>query len=395
MMVPETPVQIATRPEQLQQIASAARDHGVLALDTEFMREKTYRSRLCLTQVAVGDSIWLVDPMDGADLEPIAELVGDADVEVLLHAGKQDLEIFYEAYGTVPRRIFDVQLAAGFAGYGASLPYGRLVEATTRVSLTKGESYTDWCRRPLTPSQLKYAADDVRYLEDVAAKVKADLERLERASWVEEEMLAFEDEDAYRSEPTEMWRRVSGRGTLKPKQMTVLREVAAWREEQAARRDIPRGWVIKDATLVEVARRSPRSIEDLKNVRGLNAKEIERSGRQVLDAVRKGIEALPMERPDVPSRSVQARARMVSGLADAIVRARCEEAQLATEMVANRSELDALLADVFSHRVDEKRHRLLQGWRRRIAGDAVLALATGKLAVRVLDDPPYIEEVEV
>ena len=393
--MPETPVQIATSPEQLQQIVAAARDHGVLALDTEFMREKTYRSRLCLTQVAVRDSIWLVDPMEGADMAPIAELVGDPDVEVLLHAGKQDLEIFYEAYGTIPRRIFDVQLAAAFAGYGASLPYGRLVEATTGVSLTKGESYTDWCRRPLTPSQLKYAADDVRYLEEVAAKVKADLARLERSSWVDEEMLAFEEEDAYRSEPTEMWRRVSGRGTLKPKQMTVLREVAAWREEQAARRDIPRGWVIKDATLVELARRGPRSVEDLKNVRGLNAKEAERSGRHILAAVAKGLEAEPMERPDVPSRSVQARARMVSGLADAIVRARCEEAQLATEMVANRSELDALLADVFSHRVDEGRHRLLQGWRRRIAGDAVLALATGKLAVRVLDDPPYIEEVEV
>lgn len=386
---------LVSHPAELEEVVSDARARGAIGLDTEFMREKTYRARLCLAQVAVGERIWLIDPLAGTDLQPIAELVGESGVEVVLHAGKQDLEIFYEYYGVVPKNIFDVQLAAAFAGHGASLPYGRLVEETTGVSLTKGESYTDWCRRPLTASQIKYAGDDVRYLVPVAERLREELAELDRADWVHEEMAALENEAAYRFEPGDAWKRVSGRGTLKPKQMMVLRELASWREEAAARRDLPRGWVMKDATLVEIARRSPSSAKELSNVRGLNPKEAERSGRHLLAAVSRGRSLEPMERGPAPSRQIQARARMVSGLADAIVRARAEHARLATELVATRGELEALLAAIFSGEVDEGRHRLLQGWRRQIAGDAVMALATGEVAVRVTDRPPFIEEVGV
>ena len=228
-----------------------------------------------------------------------------------------------------------------------------------------------------------------------ADRLRAELEELGRIDWVAEEMFALEDESAYRFTPEDAWKRVAGRGTLKPKQLTILRELATWREEAASRRDLPRGWVMKDATLVELARRGPSSTRDLGNVRGLNAKEAERSGRQILAAIARGREAEPMESLPAPSRQIQARARMVSGLADAIVRARAEDAQLATELVATRGELEALLAAVFSGEVDADRHRLLQGWRRVIAGDAVMALATGQVAVKVTDRPPFIEEVGV
>ena len=386
---------LVSHPDALQEVVAAARAAGTIGLDTEFMREKTYRARLCLAQVAAGDQVWLIDPLKDTDLRPIGELVADPDVEVVVHAGKQDLEIFYEYYGVVPKRIFDVQLAAAFAGHGASLPYGRLVEETTGVSLTKGESYTDWCRRPLTDSQIKYAGDDVRYLVPVANRLREELDELDRRDWVVEEMAAFEDESAYRFTPEDAYKRVGGRGTLKPKQMTILKELAHWREEAAARRDLPRGWVMKDATLVEIARRGPSSVKELGNVRGLNAREAERSGRQILAAVERGRGQEPIERGPVPSRQIQARARMVSGMADAIVRARAEHARLATELVATRGELEALLAAIFTGEVDEARHRLLQGWRRTIAGDAVMALATGEVAVRVTDRPPFIEEVRV
>ena len=386
---------LVSDPAELERIADASRAVGTIGLDTEFMREKTYRARLCLAQIAAGEQVWLIDPLEQPDLKPIAQLVADPDVEIIVHAGGQDLEIFYEYYGVIPRRIFDVQLAAAFAGYGASLPYGRLVQEVAGVSLVKGESYTDWCRRPLTSSQVRYAGDDVRYLVAIATRLKDELREMGRQDWVTEEMAPLEDEAAYRFEPQEAWRRVSGRGTLKPKKLAVLQALAAWREETASRRDLPRGWVMKDATLVDLARRVPKSKGDLGNVRGLNSREIERSGNEIVAAILAGEKQEPMDRAPAPPRQLQARARMVSGLADAIVRARAEHARLATELIATRAELEALLTEVFAGKVDESRHRLLQGWRRDIAGDAVVDLVTGKLAVRVTDKPPFIEEVGV
>ena len=393
--VTDLPVPPFVETADTQPVVDAARAAGAIGFDTEFMREKTYRARLCLAQISAGDEVWLLDPLDGVDLKPIAELLADKDVEVLIHAGRQDLEIFYETYGTIPRRIFDVQLAAAFAGYGASLSYGRLVEAVLEVKLEKGESYTDWCRRPLTDSQKRYAADDVRFLGLLRRRLTERLDSMGRLAWFEEEMKALEDETSYLIDPDVLWQKVSGRGSLHPRATAVLRELARWREELAETRDLPRGWVVKDATLVEIARKSPTTVEDLHRIRGLNRREADKSARQILAAIQSGRSGRPVERAKAPSKSIQARARMVSGLADALVRARCEEARLATELVATRGELEDLLTDAFNGRVDESKYRLLQGWRRELAGDAVLDLARGRLGVRVIPDPPYIKEVRV
>jgi ribonuclease D len=270
-----------------------------------------------------------------------------------------------------------------------------LVQATLGVSLTKGESYTDWCRRPLTDAQTRYAADDVRYLGPAADRLLTELEEAGRLKWVEEELTEMENEDSYRLDLDNLWRRVGGRGSLSPRATAILRELAKWREETAMARDIPRGWVIKDATLIDIARRAPSTLGDLKSVRGLNAREADRAGNDILAAIQRGKQGRVVDKPEGPSRSIQARARMVSGLADAVVRARCEKAGLATELVATRGELEALLTEVFSGDVDESHHRVLHGWRREIAGDAVVDLAEGKIAVRVLNDPPFVEEVRV
>jgi ribonuclease D len=382
-----------TTGDVLAGVVESARSTDCVALDTEFLRERTYRARLCLVQLATPTTVHLVDPLVDIDLRPIAELIADPSIEVIVHAGRQDFELFVERYGVTPTRIFDVQLAAGFVGLGASLPYGRLVEETAGVQLVKGESYTDWCRRPLTNAQLSYAADDVRYLFAATDHIKERLNYLGRTSWVEEEMRMFEDPTMYATDPSDAWRRVSGRGGLSGRQLAVLREAAMWREEAAARRDIPRGWVIKDPTLVELARKAPTSVGGLKNIRGMNAREAERSGRDVVDAIRRGLDSPPVKLPPSPPRAALARSRMLSGLADAIVRARCEHHQIAPELVATRGELEALLVDAFKHDPSPAQHRLLQGWRRELAGDAVLALAWGRLAVRVIEDPPYVEEV--
>jgi len=386
-------LQLVAETRGVAELAGRVRAAGRMGLDTEFVRERTYRARLCLLQVATDDEIALVDPVS-ADVSEIARLVGAPEVEVVVHAGRQDLDILFDRYGTVPSRVYDVQIAAGFAGFGASLPYGRLVESVAGVTLTKGESYTDWCRRPLTPAQLTYAEEDVRFLLPVADRLKSELERRGRAAWALEEMRALEDEASYGVDPERAWRRIPGRGTLSPRQAAVLRRLAAWREDKAARRDIPRGWVVKDPTLGEIARRRPRTIAELKAIRGLNAREAERSGREILAevAAAAGSSVSDLEAPAWP-RAAVARARVVSGLADVVARARCERAGVAPELVVTRAEVETVLAELFSGALDENRHRLLRGWRRTLVGEHIVALARGETAVRATDAPPYVEEV--
>lgn len=382
-------------PGSLEAVVEEAKSGSRFGLDTEFLREKTYRARLCLVQVSTTKGVYLLDPLGGLDLAPLAALIADEGVEVIVHAGRQDFELFYERYGAVPRAVFDVQVAAAFAGYGASLPYGRVVEALTGTSLVKGESYTDWCKRPLTTAQLSYAADDVRYLIQMSDKLRSKLGKLGRLDWCLDEMAFYESAAAYEVDPAEVWRKVSGRGGLSGRQMAALRELARWREESAARRDLPRGWVVKDQTLIEIARRMPADREALKGIRGINPREAERSASGVLDAIEKSKSSPPTESIPGPPRAAQSRARLLSGLADAVVRARCEAAGMATELVSTRGELEGLLADVFGGKVDPSQHRLLQGWRKELAGDAVVALAEGRVAVRSIDRPPYVEEVEL
>ena len=386
---------LITSPNELEHALDAVRSSGQMALDTEFMREKTYKARLCLVQIAALDRIFLLDPLSDLDLGALAGLIEDPSIEVLVHAGKQDLEIFNEAYGCVPTNVFDVQVAASFAGFGSSLPYGRLVDTVLGLPLEKGESYTDWCRRPLTEAQMRYAADDVRYLPGVAERLKERLTELSRLEWVEEELKQLERPEAYGTDYDRIWKKVAGRGALKGEQAAVLRELARWREETAARRDLPRGWVLKDPTLVELARRTPSSTGALRNIRGMNPKEVDRSGTEILAAVERGRRAPKIEMDKAPSRTVQARARMLAGLADALVRARCERAHIATEAVTTRGELEALLAGVISGDADPSKHRLLQGWRRELAGDAVVGLASGRIALRAIESPPYVQEVGV
>jgi ribonuclease D len=386
---PDTPV--TTR--DIAGIAAEAKAAGAMGLDTEFMRERTYRARLCLVQISTPDGIYVVDPLEVEDLSEIANLIADPGVEVVVHAGRQDLEIFYERYGVVPSRIYDIQLAAAFAGLGASLPYGRLVQEVTGANLKKGESYTDWCHRPLTKEQMTYAADDVRYLLDAAAELKRRLDQQGRDTWVVEELAAFETKEAFETNLDEVYKRVGGRGSLTGKQLGVLREVARWREMEAQRRDTPRGWVVKDPTLIEIARRAPTSIPALAKTRGLNPKESERFGSAILAAIETGLSGEEIKTPKAPPRSAQVRARVLSGPCDAIVRSRCEAANLATELVSTRGELEALLADISAGVEDLSRHRMMRGWRKELAGDHVVAFASGAVSLHATERPPYIEEV--
>ena len=394
-----TQAEVVADAEALNEAVEAAQAAGTFGLDTEFMRERTYRAQLCLVQMSTPQTISIVDPLKELDLAPVAELLADPEVEVVVHAGRQDLELFHDEFSVIPTRVFDLQIAAGFAGFGASLSYGALVKAVLGKTLVKGESYTDWCRRPLTDKQLEYAADDVRWLLGAAAALKQRLVELGRLEWALEEMKPLSFEGTYNLDLDELWRRVSGRGTLSGRQLAVLRELARWREETAMKRNLPRGWLVKDASLVEIARRQPTSQDKLGRIRGLNARELGKSGTEIIRAVERGKSG---SAPDVlpsPRREDQVRTRLIGGLADVVVRTRAEAAGIAPELVATRADVESLLIRIFTGKMgDEATNgtpRLLQGWRRELAGDAVVALAEGRLGVKGIDRSPYIEEVEV
>jgi ribonuclease D len=367
-----------------------ARAEGTCAVDTEFVWERTYAPALCLVQLATAERLAVIDPLAGAPLDPVAELMADSAVEKVMHAPSGDLAAFVLHHDVRPRNVFDTQVAAGFAGYGGSPSLERLLDQAVGVRLRHDEGFTDWSRRPLTPTQIEYAADDVRYLLDAARALRKRLAGQGREAWVEEEMAQrYGDGAKLVQDPELAWRRVSGRGRLRGEQIAALAAAAAWREREARRRDLPASWLIKDATLIEIARRRPRTPRDAESIRGLQL----RKGAQ-LDGLLAAVAAAGpppsgASEGDLPG-EVRRRVRVVLPLASAVLQARCAEAGVASELVATRAELESLIAGQAMGADGD--HPLLSGWRRELAGESLLALLRGEIALRVLPRAPHVAE---
>jgi ribonuclease D len=367
-----------------------ARAEGTCAVDTEFVWERTYAPALCLVQLATAERLAVIDPLSGAPLEPVAELMADPAVEKVMHAPSGDLAAFVLHHDVRPRNVFDTQVAAGFGGYGGSPSLERLLDQAVGVRLRHDEGFTDWSRRPLTPTQIEYAADDVRHLLAAARALRARLADQGRGAWVDEEMeQRYGDGATLVQDPELAWRRVSGRGRLRGEQVSALAAAAAWREREARRRDLPASWLIKDATLIEIARRRPRTARDAESIRGLQL----RKGAQ-LDGLLAAVAAAGpppsgASEGDLPG-EVRRRVRVVLPLASAVLQARCAEAGVASELVATRAELEALIAGQAME--DDGDHPLLSGWRRELAGDSLLRLLRGEIALRVLPRAPHVAE---
>jgi ribonuclease D len=384
---------------QLEQITTAAalgplldqaRADGTCAVDTEFVWERTYAPALCLVQLATKERLAVIDPLEGAPLEPVAELMADAAVEKVMHAPSGDLAAFVLHHEVRPRNVFDTQVAAGFVGFGGSPSLERLLDQSVGVRLRHDEGFTDWQRRPLTPVQIEYAADDVRHLLAAAEALRTRLAEQGRQAWVDEEMeQRYGAEATLVQDPDQAWRRVNGRGRLRGEQVAVLAAVAAWREREARRRDLPASWLIKDATLIEVARRRPGTAREADSIRGLQI----RKGAQLDGLLAAVAAAAPMPpgmaEGELPS-EVRRRVRVVLPLASAVLQARCGEARVASELVATRSELESLIA---GQAMDaDGAHPLLQGWRRELAGESLLRLLHGEVTLRVLPRAPHVAE---
>ncbi|MGN6377540.1 MAG: ribonuclease D [Gaiellales bacterium] len=382
------PIERISSAGALEPLLAEARRDGRCALDTEFVWERTYAPGLCLIQLATEHRLAVIDPVEGAPVEPVAQLVGDPAVTKVMHAASGDLAAFMLHHDVHPAAILDTQLAAGFAGHGGSLSLERMLDATVGVRLHHDEGFTDWQRRPLTATQVEYAADDVRHLLAAADALDARLQRLGRRSWLDEELDArFGPSAPIVQDPAEAWRRVSGRGKLRGEQLGVLVAAAEWREQEARRRDIPATWLIKDATLVELSRRRPGTPDEAVMVRGLQL----RRGPQLDSLLRAMAAAGPPPPADGElSTDLRRRVRVVLPLASSVLHARCVEAGIASELVATRSDLESLIAHVARGRDD---HPLLQGWRRELAGDRLMALLRGEVALRVLPSAPHVAAV--
>ena len=367
-----------------------ARAEGTCAVDTEFVWERTYAPALCLVQLATAERLAVIDPLAGAPLDPVAELMADPAVEKVMHAPSGDLAAFVLHNDVRPRNVFDTQVAAGFAGYGGSPSLERLLEQAVGVRLRHDEGFTDWSRRPLTPVQIEYAADDVRHLLAAAEALRARLADQGRQAWVDEEMQQRYGEGATLVQDPELaWRRVSGRGRLRGEQVSALAAAAAWREREARRRDLPASWLIKDATMIEIARRRPRTPRDAESIRGLQL----RKGAQ-LDGLLAAVAAAGPPptgacEGDLPG-EVRRRVRVVLPLASAVLQARCAEAGVASELVATRAELEALIAGQAMGA--DGGQPLLSGWRRELAGESLLRLLRGEITLRVLPRAPHVAE---
>lgn len=364
--------------EELAAFCDRASTCKVLAIDTEFLREKTYYPKLCLVQVAAGDDIAAVDPLRVRDLSPLAALLEAPDVTKVFHACSQDLEVLLDGMGVACAPVFDTQLAAAFLGMRQQVSYGSLVEAYCGVHLPKAESLTDWSRRPLDPEQLAYAEDDVRYLPGIYERMLSELTRRDRLSWVGPEMAELCDVSRVRRDPSEAYLRLRRSGSLTRRQLALAREVCAWRERAAAERDVPRKWVLSDEVVVEVCKRAPASLERLRRVRGTEQLS-ERDARGVLAAVERGRSCPPEECPRVvkhlrPSPETEG----VIDLMYAVLRLISERSGVATQLIATRDDLLEFLQNQGSS-------RLASGWRRELAGATLERLLSGEVGLTVKD----------
>ncbi len=358
-----------------------------IAVDTEFMRERSYEPHLCLVQVAHGEHSAAIDPLaEGIDLTPLKDLLRDRSIVKVLHAADQDLEIFLNLLGEVPGPVFDTQIAAAVCDMGEQPGYARVVESLLGVHIDKSSQLTDWSLRPLSRRQIDYAIGDVTHLCHVYERLLATLEEAGRSSWVTSDMERLVDPRRYTVRPEEAFLRVKIRRP-KRKTLSVLREVAAWRESAAKRRDLPRKWVAPDDALAEIAQNLPQNRKQLGRVRKLKVSNDDADA--LLEAVQRGLEVPADEWPELPERKVTVDADdSLVALLQALLRLRCEAHGVAMKMVATRSDLEKL-AGLKSPDV-----RALRGWRREVFGNDALALLDGRLAltgrkgrVATLDEP--------
>ena len=364
--------------------ASAA---PVLAVDTEFIRERTFFPQLCLVQLATADRSVIIDPITLQDLSPLKELLLSQSIVKVFHAGEQDIELIYSNLSLIPEPIFDIQLAAELLGMPQQASLRTLVREFAGVRLAKSISFSNWNTRPLAATQIDYALDDVRYLPRIYSRMHERLEKLGRLEWLEEDFAALADVSRYTTQPEHAWRKVKHSSTLNLSQLCVLKEVAATREMLAMKRNFPRKWIITDELLLEIARLSPTNVEELFHLRGAENQLGRHWSNDIIAAVERGLNLSPEEQPQrgqSPFRiTINAAA---NDMLRALINQRARDNQVTPSMIVNKDELVRLIA---GNREDL---RILTGWRYKLVGAELLKLLDGKLTLCLKDNKIEVTE---
>lgn len=356
----------------------AVHDAKTLALDTEFLREKTYYPKVCLIQAATDDDIWIIDPLALSDLSMMGELLEDESITKVFHAATQDIEILLRTTGSVPWPLFDTQVAAALLGYSHQVGLAQLVGSLCGVALKKSDSFTDWTRRPLSKSQLEYASGDVAFLPELYECMRAMLEEKGRLDWLEPDFRELADADHYSVDPQERYRHLKRGNQLTRRQLACAREVAAWRERRAQEVDVPRKWVLSDEQIVEACRKEAKTIDELFLIRGMKEKLSTRDAREVASLMAKGWsipegELPTLDRPATSEPNVDSALDLMLALTRLVAR----ENDIAMQTLASSADLTNLARG----HVEES--GLLKGWRRELIGEKLLDLLEGRLSLRL------------
>jgi len=364
---------------ELQRFCERLATAAWFVLDTEFLREKTYYPKLCLLQIATGECVACIDPLALDDITPVLDVIFDAGITKVMHSARQDMEIFFHLRGTAPPNVFDTQIAALLLGFPDQIGYGNLVREVLGVSLEKLHTRADWSRRPLSPEQIDYAADDVIYLVDVYRILHARLAELGRLNWLEEDFARLSSDALYSNPPEDAWRRIKGGNRLNGNALATMQALAGWRESRAQQSDRPRGWILRDEVLVEIARHRPVSVQDLARIRGVQESFIRHNAEELLALINAACRQKPVSHPEAGARERLTPVQVaLVDVMTAMVRISGMENSLNPAMLATRGQLERLATG-------DRNVELLQGWRRRLVGERLLALLEGRVSLKVSD----------
>ncbi|MDO9104372.1 MAG: ribonuclease D [Methylovulum sp.] len=376
-----TTINYINTPEKLTHLCGLIKKESWLALDTEFLREKTYYPKFCLLQIATPEWVACIDPIALPELDTLFDAIYDPGIVKVFHSCRQDLEIFYQLTGSVPTPIFDTQLAAPLLGFQDNPGYAMLVSSLLNINLSKAHTRADWSKRPLTEAQIEYAADDVIYLCQVYQLVMQKLAELGRTDWLKSDFAELSNPAVYQVNPEKAWLKIKGKNKLTGKQLSIIQTLAEWREKTAQAEDRPKSWLLRDELLFDIAKLQPETVGDLAQVRGINERTVNRYGKELcqLIGIAKNRAPIPLNELGRAAKKTQQQEAILDILT-ALVRIRAEENALNPSILASRKDLEVLLMD------DDEECPLLHGWRYSMAGRELVGLLKGELLLGIQAD---------
>lgn len=382
-----TTIQYINTPDQLAKLCEQIKKEPWLALDTEFLREKTYYPKFCLLQIATPQWVACIDPIALPKLDELFDAIYNPAIVKVFHSCRQDLEIFYQLTGKLPSPIFDTQVAAPLLGFQDNPGYAMLVSSLLSINLNKAHTRADWSKRPLTEAQIEYAADDVIYLCQIYQIMVQKLTELGRIDWLKQDFAELENPALYTVAPEQAWFKIKGKNKLTGKQLSIIQTLAQWREKTAQSEDRPKSWLLRDELLFDMAKLQPETVEELANVRGINERAVNRYGQELCQLITaaKNRAPLPLNEKDRPTKKTQQQEAILDILT-ALVRIRAEENSLNPTILASRKDLEALLFN------DDDECPILHGWRFTMAGRELIGLLKGKLLLGIESEKLVIIE---